>query len=105
LGLLRLFGNLETFLNSHSPEGQTNNLEKWQNEGKDETRIKKDLAKEMGRTAKIRMLGSEPLNDDEMVVDLFLVLENGTTQTPKMKLQKVGNEWKLAGPYKPKKLH
>jgi hypothetical protein len=94
-------GDLETFLNSLSPEFQARQREKWQNDGKTDSQIRDSLVKEFGRTETIRILKKENVSENEMILSLFIDQGGGRSETPMMKLQRIGTEWKMAGPHKP----
>jgi RNA polymerase sigma factor (sigma-70 family) len=93
-----LSGQLETFLNSQTPDEQSRNQQNWQ--GKNESEIRDGLIKEFGRTKAIRILNKEPLSENEIVLTLLIEQDDGRSETPRMKVQRIGNDWKMAGPYR-----
>ena len=47
----------------------------------------------------LRPDGRETLSENEMVLSLLVEQENGRTETPKARFERISNEWKMAGPY------
>jgi RNA polymerase sigma factor (sigma-70 family) len=93
-----LGGQIETFLNGMSPDEQSRNQQNWH--GKNEAEIRDGLIKEFGRTKAIRILNKEPLSENEIVLTLLIEQDDGRSETPRMKVQRIGNDWKMAGPYR-----
>ena len=91
-------GELQTFLNSMAPQEQARNQENWQREGKNNDQIRESIASEFGRTKSIRILERSPISQDEIVFSLLIEHSNGHPETPRLKLQRIGSEWKIAGP-------
>ena len=91
-------GDLETFLNSLTPEFQARERQRWQNSSKTEAQRRDDLAKEFGRIEIIRLLKKESLSENEMILSLMIDNGGGHSEAPKMRIQRIGNEWKMAGP-------
>jgi RNA polymerase sigma factor (sigma-70 family) len=96
-----LAGDLATFLNSLTPEFQAKQWEKWKGDGKNETQIRDNLVKEFGRTETIRILNRENISENEIVLSLLIDNGGGHRETPRMRVQRIGDEWKMAGPYQP----
>ena len=94
-------GDLETFLNSLTPHFQAEQQEKWQRDGKNDVQIRDNLVKEFGRTETIRILNKENISENEIILSLLIDNGGGHNETPRMKVQRIGDEWKMAGPYRP----
>jgi RNA polymerase sigma factor (sigma-70 family) len=93
-----LQGDMNTFLNSLSPEGQSREREKWQKDGSNETQIRDGLVKEFGKTKAIRIEEKRAISDTEVILSLFIEHEKGDSETAKLKVQRIDNEWKMVGP-------
>jgi hypothetical protein len=96
-----LAGDLAMFLSSLTPEFQAKQWEKWKSDGKNETQIRDNLVKEFGRTETIRILNKENISENEIILSLLIDNGGGRRETPKMKVQRIGDDWKMAGPYQP----
>jgi hypothetical protein len=94
-------GDVETFLNSLTPAFQAREKERWQNDKKSEIQIRDELVREFGQTKAIRLLDKTVVSENEMILSLVIQRDDGHNETPKMKVQLIGNEWKMAGPYQP----
>jgi len=94
-----LGGDMETFLNSLTPDFQTRQRQKW--EPKSDVEIRDKLVKEFGGTKAIRLLNKEAISENEIILSLLIQQDDGRNEMPKMKVQRIGNEWKMAGPYEP----
>jgi hypothetical protein len=93
-------GDLETFINSMTPDYQARQREKkWK--GKTDVEIRDGLVKEFGGTKAIRLLNKENISENEIILSLLIEQNDGRSETPKMKVQRIGDEWKMAGPYQP----
>ena len=92
-----LAGDMETFLNSMTPEFQARQRENWRQEGKTEIQMRDGLVTEFGRTENIRILKRENISDNEVVLSLLIDHGSGGSETPRMKVQRIGEEWKMAG--------
>jgi hypothetical protein len=90
-------GDMETFLNSLTPDFHARQRQRW--EGKSNDEIRDGLVKEFGQTKAIRLLNKENISENEIILSLLIEGENGRNETPKMKIQRIGNEWKMAGPH------
>jgi hypothetical protein len=55
------------------------------------------ISQEFAQTKRIRILNKESVSENELIMTLFIEGENGRSETPKMKLQRINNEWKIAG--------
>ena len=88
-------GDMETFLNSLSPELQSRERQRWQQQG--ETRMRDMISKEFAQTKRIRILDRESLSETEIVLSLLVEMDNGRIERPRMTVQRVGDEWKMAG--------
>jgi len=87
-------GNLETFLNSMTPDEQARIRQKGGTDGD----ISDGLVKEFGQTKAIRILNKETISENEVILSLLIQQDDGRNETPKMKVQRIGNDWKMAGP-------
>jgi hypothetical protein len=92
-------GDVETFLNSLTPDFHTRQRQNW--EPKSDVEVRDKLVKEFGQTKAIRILNRETISENEIILSLLIQQEDGRNETPKMKVQRIGNEWKMAGPYEP----
>ena len=97
LATAALAGDLETFLNSMTPDFRARQRENMQKDGKTEVQWRDQLAKEFGRTESITILKKGDLSENEVILTLLIDNGGGRTETPKMKVQRIGNEWKVAG--------
>jgi RNA polymerase sigma factor (sigma-70 family) len=93
-----LQGDMNTFLNSLSPEKQMEEREKWQKDTRNETQIRDGLVKEFGRTKAIHIDERRTLSDSEILLSLSIEREKGDFERVNMKVQRIDNQWKLAGP-------
>jgi RNA polymerase sigma factor (sigma-70 family) len=85
-------GDLKTMLASVSPEEQVR-MEK-EFAGKSEEEIVAGNATEMEKIKGFRILKNEPISDDEVILTIF---GDGKEETMKVRVKRIGNEWKLAG--------
>jgi hypothetical protein len=92
-----LSGNMETFLNSMTPEQQAKEKKRWQLKGQTDNEMLGHISQEFAQTKRIRILNKESASENELIMTLFIESENGRSETPKMKLQRINNEWKIAG--------
>jgi len=67
----------------------------------DEAEMRNQLTMDFGRTKRIRILRKDMLSENEVVLSLLVEHENGENETPRMRVERIGNEWKLAGNYRP----
>ena len=88
-------GEMDTFLNSLSPEQQLRERQRWQRQG--EAQMRAMISKEFAQTKRIRILNRESLSETEMVLSLQVEGDNGRIERPRMKVQRIGDEWKMAG--------
>ncbi len=51
----------------------------------------------LGQTKAIRIEERQAISDNEVILSLFIERENGRSLRAKMKVQRIGNEWKMAG--------
>jgi hypothetical protein len=91
--------DLENYLKSMTPRQQAEEREKWQRSGRNDTEAREQIAKEFGQGKRIRILDKETLSENEVVLTLLVEQENRHFGTSKIKMQRIGNEWKLAGRY------
>src|SRR5437867_2239151 len=71
---------------------------RWQ--GKTEEEIAANGKAEFEKIKGFRILKKEALSDDEVVLTLYVEGLSPDEPTPRMKLVRIGSEWKTAGPYK-----
>lgn len=95
-----LNGDLQTFLAGMTPEEQARHQRKWEDKG-DESQIRDGVVAEFGRTKAVRILGMEALSDHEIILNLLVEEDGGRSETTRMVVRRTGNEWKMAGPYRP----
>lgn len=91
-------GDVKTVLASMAPA----ELERMQKEWTDrsEAEIAAKFSAEFESVKGFRILKKEALSDDEVVLTLYVEGLNPNEGTPRMKVQRVGNEWKVAGAHK-----
>jgi hypothetical protein len=89
---------LAAFTPEHIAQMQTED-----NGNKTEAEVAERIAQQIAKIKRFDILKTEPLSENETVLTLFIDGMEGSEQTPRMKMQKVGNEWRLAGPYHPDK--
>ncbi|PYK97772.1 MAG: hypothetical protein DME19_15045 [Verrucomicrobia bacterium] len=85
-------------IRSAKPDELARARERWAN--KSETEIAASILADFEQVKGFRILKKEALSDDEVVLTLYVEGLDPNEGTPKMKLQRVANEWKSAGPYK-----
>ena len=85
-------GDLRTILAGVSPEEQAR-MEK-QFAGKSEEEIVASSAAEMEKIKGFRILKNEAISEDEVILTIF---GDGKDETTKIRVKRLGNEWKLAG--------
>jgi hypothetical protein len=90
-------GNLDTFISSMTPSQQ----ERFRNgkQPKNDAEIASEVAQEFSRIRSVRILKKEPLSENELLATLQIQNESGQNKTPVWKMQRIGNEWKMDGPY------
>jgi len=91
-------GEVKTLFASMAPDELSRSQERWQ--GKTEEEIAANGKAEFEKIKGFRILKKETLSDDEVVLTLFVEGLSPNEPTPRMKLVRIGNEWKSAGPYK-----
>jgi TolA-binding protein len=92
-----LNGDANTFLASLTPD----HLARQQaGEWKDKTpeQITAQVSTSVGKVNSFRILKNEAVSPDEVLLTLFLDGLEGSDQTPRMRFQRIGAEWKFAGP-------
>ncbi len=90
-------GDVKTMLASLAPDELARRQQRWQD--KTEEEIGANTKAEFEKIKGFRILKKEALSENEVVLTLFVDGLNPDEGTPRMKLQRVGNEWKAAGPY------
>ncbi len=97
-----LNGDLQTFLASMTPEEQARNQKKWEEKGGgNESQIRDGVVAEFGRIQAVSILTKDIIADEEMILGLLVEQNDGHSETPRMRFQRLGHEWKMAGPYRP----
>jgi hypothetical protein len=96
-------GDKNTFLAGLTPDEQKRMQDQWQ--GKSETDIAAQITNEVnggkdGAVAGYRIVKKETLSDNEMVLTLYVPGLDPKEGMPQMKVQRVGNEWRVAGAYR-----
>jgi RNA polymerase sigma factor (sigma-70 family) len=91
-------GDVKTILSSMTPDELARSRERWAD--KSEAEIAANTQAEFEKVNGFRILKKEVVSDDEVVLTLYVEGLNPNEGTPRMKLQRVGNEWKSAGPDK-----
>jgi hypothetical protein len=89
-------GDVKTMLASMTPEERTRKLEQWQGQTEEEIAAKNRT--EFEQIKGFRILKKESLSDDEVVLTLYVEGLSPNEPTPRMKLVRIGTEWKTAGP-------
>jgi hypothetical protein len=89
--------DMENFLNSMTPEQQAREREKWNRNGRTEAEARQHIAQEFDQTKRIRILGKEPVSENEMFVSLLVEGSRGESEKPRIRMQRIGNDWKIAG--------
>jgi len=86
-------GDVKTFLASLSPNAPE--LEKAR--GKSEDEIAAEWTREFDRVTGFRIIDKEAVSNDEVILTIHA---RGIDDFGKFRVQRVGNDWKLAGPVK-----
>ena len=86
-------GDVETFFNSLTPEFHAQQRQHL--EPKSDVEVRDKLVKEFGQTKAIRILNKETISENEIILSLLIEQEDGRNETPKMKVERIGNEWKI----------
>jgi hypothetical protein len=89
-----------TILAGFTPE-EIGRMQKEDTTERSEAEVAERVTKEVGKIKSFQILKNEPLSDNETVLTFFVDGPVGGEQTPKLKMQRVGNEWRIAGPYDP----
>ena len=90
-----LQGDVNTFLNSMSPDRQSHQRQEWQKHGNNETQVRDRLTREFGGTKAIRIDGRQLISDNEVIFSMFIERENGGGEKANVKLQRIDNQWKV----------
>lgn len=93
--------DMENFLNSMTPEQQVRERDRWKNNGRTEAEVRDRVAEEFDKTKRIKILGKETISENEIFVNLLVEGQDGHTETPRIKMQRIGNDWKVAGLHEP----
>jgi len=86
-------GQVKTFLAGLSPDAP----EFKDAQGKTEDQIAARWTNEFDRVSGFRIIGKEPVSNDEVILTIHA---QGIDEYGKFKLQRIGSEWKFAGPVK-----
>jgi hypothetical protein len=92
-------GDAASLLSGLSPE-QLVRMQNEDNKTRTEAEVLEKLAKDISRIKSYHVLEARNISENETVLTLFVDGMEGSEQTPRLKMQRVGNEWRLAGPYK-----
>ena len=60
---------------------------------------RKSRAKQIAKVKSFQVLESRSISENETVLTLYIDGLEGSEKTPRMKMQRINNEWRLAGPY------
>ena len=71
------------------------------NRNRTDEELAAELAKQISKVKSYQVLETRNLSDNEAVLTLFIDGLEGSEQTPRMKMQLIDNQWRLAGPYNP----
>jgi hypothetical protein len=85
-------GDVRTFQASMSPDGQLQLAGKY--EGKSDTEIAASMVSDMDKTGGYRILGKDVVSENEVTLNIYI---DGEDTQAKIKMQKIGNDWKFAG--------
>jgi len=91
-------GEVKTLFASMTPDELSRSQDLWKD--KTEEEIAANGKAEFEKIKGFRILKKEALSDDEVVLTLYVDGLSPDEPTPRMKLVRIGNEWKSAGPYK-----
>jgi RNA polymerase sigma factor (sigma-70 family) len=86
-------GDAKTFLNSLSPEGE--NFKHVQD--RSESEVAAENKRELEKVTAYKIVDKETVSDNEVILTVFA---QGESHLTKFRLQRIGTEWKLAGPIK-----
>ena len=86
-------GDTKTMLASLTPDVQKEFEKEFQ--GKSESEIVAKMAEGVSKTTAYRVLRKDFVSDDLILLDVY---DDGDNTTGKIKMQRIGNEWKFAGP-------
>lgn len=89
-------GDTRTFLASLTPEEIARVQKEWGN--KSEAEISADSKRGIDKISNIRILESQTLSDDEVVLNVYAA--GGEDKVQKVSMKLINGEWKLAGPKK-----
>ena len=93
-------GDAATALASITPE-QLARMKNEENRNKTDEELAAHLAKQISKIKSYQVLESRNLSENESVLTLYIDGLEGSEQTPRMKMERINNEWRLAGPYHP----
>ena len=88
-------GDVKNALAMLTPEAREHSKAQW--EGKSDAEISAGITNDNDNKKVLgyRITNTETISDDEVVVTIY---QDGRNREKKMRLQKVGSEWKYAGP-------
>jgi len=96
-----LQGDVNTFLNSMSPDRQSRQRQDWQKMGRNETQVRDRLTREFGGTKAIRIDGRQFISENEVIFSTFIERNNGSGEKANVRLQRIDNQWKIADTHDP----
>lgn len=89
-------GDVTALAAALSPE----QLARMQKDGnKTEAEVLQDFAREIAKIKGFQILENRAISENETVLTLFVDGKEGSEQTPRVKMKRFGNEWKVGGPY------
>jgi hypothetical protein len=90
-------GNAEALLASFTPD-QLKRMQTEDNQNRTEQEVLDRTAKQIAKIKAFQILTVDSRSADEAVVTMFLDGLEGSEQTQRMKMQRINNVWRLAGP-------
>jgi hypothetical protein len=92
-----LSGNADALLAGVTPE-QLERMRNEDNGNKTEAEVLQRLAKQLSNIKSYQILKTDLKSADDATLFLYIDGAEGSEQTPRMKMRRVGNTWRLAGP-------
>lgn len=92
-------GDMAMMLAALSPD-QVARMKREDNQERTDEQVAERIAKDIAKVKSYQILKSQPISETETVLTLYIDGLDGNEQTPRMSMQLVNNEWRLAGPYK-----
>jgi hypothetical protein len=95
-----LSGNVQALMASLTPE-QLARMQNEDNRNLTPAQVLERMTQQISKVKAFQVLQANSISPDETVLTLYLDGLEGSEKTPRMKMQRVGNTWRLAGPYRP----